>query len=172
MIVFCRIDTTLMPEIEPCFMPAGMWAPGIITFARQELRRRDLNSHITLREINKEEEKERCQKNPEGRRGRTADFKGYAASRESVQNVLHRPQKYASCGSVNLKVTCIENENVRHPGDAAGSSHRHGVDASGNNRPAKTAYHGESSFLHGRQFLPGASPALPGYDLGCLVAVF
>ena len=67
---------------------------------------------ITQREINKEKKEERRQKNPEGRRGRQGGFKGYAVSRKSTQKVRHRPQKCASCGGGNLKVTRIDNENV------------------------------------------------------------
>ena len=73
-----------------------------------------LPSHktITQREINKEKKEERRQKNPEGRRGRQGGFKGYAASRKSTQKVRHRPQKCASCGGGNLKVTRIDSENA------------------------------------------------------------
>ena len=67
---------------------------------------------ITQREINKEKEEERRQKNPEGRCGRQGGFKGYAVSRKSMQRVRHRPQKCASCGSGNLMVTRIDNENA------------------------------------------------------------
>ena len=67
---------------------------------------------VTQLEINKEKKEERRQKNPEGRRGRQGGFKGYAVSRKSTQKVRHRPQKCASCGGGNLKVTRIDNENV------------------------------------------------------------
>ena len=67
---------------------------------------------ITQREINKEKKEERCQKNPEGRRGRKGGFKGYAVSRGAKQKVWHMPQECASCGGGNLKVTRIDNENA------------------------------------------------------------
>ena len=67
---------------------------------------------ITQREINKEKKEERRQKNPEGRRGRKGGFTGYAVSRRAKQKVRHRPQKCASCGGDNLKVTRIDNENA------------------------------------------------------------